>query len=113
MLKLFLSKTFPALIIRKPDFEEGCTRLAELVERNDGTEQLTFPEYEAGVTGRIARSFRTAFFSVVFLSVEETTVPWGLSSEISFLSPEPPETQERNKDIMSMIPFMTSIRANI
>ena len=97
----------------KADLAEGCTRLPELVERNDGATLLPLPEYEAGLTGSMARSFRSAFSSVVFLSVEETTAPRSLSSEMSCPWPVPLKTQDRSNDTMSMILFMTSTGANI
>ena len=50
---------------RKADFVEGCTRLPELEERNDGAKLLPSPEYEAVLTGRIARSLKSTLLSVV------------------------------------------------
>lgn len=98
---------------RKEDFDEGCTRLPELVERNVGAELLPSPEYEAVLTGSMAASLKSSDFSTVFLSMEATTVSWSLSSGISYPAPMPQKTLDRNKDIMSTIPFMTSTRANI
>ena len=74
---------------RKADFEEGCTRLPELEERNDGAKLLPSLEYEAGLTGRMARSLKSTFFSDVFLSVEEITVSWSIPSEIACIAPVP------------------------
>ena len=111
--KLFLSKTLPALMSRKADFVEGCTRLPELEERNDGAKLLPSPEYEAGLAGRMARSVKSTFFSDVFLSVEEITVSWRIPSEIACIAPVPLKAQEKNNEIMSTIPFMTSTCANI
>ena len=98
---------------RKEDFDEACTRLPELVERNVGAELLPSPEYKAVPTGSMAASLKSSDFSTVFLSVEATTVSWSLSSGISYPEPMPQKTLDRNKDIMSTIPFMTSTRANI
>lgn len=63
--KLFLSKTLPALMSRKADLAEGCTRLPELEERNNGAKLLPSPEYEAGLTGRIAGPMKSTLLSVV------------------------------------------------
>lgn len=98
---------------QKDDLNDGCPRLPELVGWNVGAKLLPSPEYEAVLAGRMAKSFRSVFFSVVFLPVEETTVPPDLPSRISYLSLVPLKTQDRNKDIMRMIPFMTSTWANI
>ena len=98
---------------RKEDFDEGCTRLPELVERNVGAELLPSPEYEAVLTGSMAAPLKSSDFSTEFSSMEATTVSWSLSSGISYPAPAPQKTLDRNKDIMSTIPFITSTRANI
>ena len=69
MEKLFLSKTLPDLISRKVDFVEGCMRLPELVERNDGAMLLLSPENVEVLTGRMATSLKSASLSVDSLPV--------------------------------------------
>ena len=62
----------------------------------------------------LQRSFPVwTFFSDVFLSVEEITVSWSIPSEIACIAPVPLKAQDKNNEIISRIPFMTSSCANI
>lgn len=50
-------------MMRKADFDDGWTRLPELVERSDGAKPLPSPENDTVLAGRIAWSLKSAFVS--------------------------------------------------
>lgn len=113
--KLFLSRTFPSLIMQKEDLDDDCTRLPELVERNDGAKLLPSPEYVAVLTGRMATSSKSTLISVASLSEHWTTVSvlWLLWSQTLFVLPSP-KMKDRRIEIMRTILLICDVAgANI